>query len=59
MKNKISLNLNINKDDSSINDFLYCWNVFDSRPNKILLHDSYLADDFLKLISPKTEKPVF
>ena len=54
MKNKTSLNLNINKDDSSINDYLFCWNVFDSRPNKVLVHDSYLANDFLKIISEMT-----
>jgi hypothetical protein len=54
MKNKISLNLNINKDDSSINDFLYCWNVFESRPNKVLVHDSYLSADFLNIIEAKT-----
>lgn len=54
MKNKTSLNLNINKDDSSINDFLFCWSIFDTIPNKILVHDSYLSDYFLKLIGPKT-----
>jgi len=54
MKNKISLNLNINKDDSSINDFLFCWNVFESRPNKVLVHDSYLTVDFLSLIEQIT-----
>ena len=54
MKNKISLNLNINKDDSSINDFLYCWNIFESRPNKVLVHDSYLSADFLNIIDSKT-----
>lgn len=54
MKNKTSLNLNINKDDSSINDFLFCWNIFDSRPNKLLVHDSYIAEDFLKIIVQKT-----
>lgn len=50
--NKISLNLNINKDDSSINDFIYCWNIFETRPNKILVHDSYLSKDFLNVIDP-------
>jgi len=54
MKNKISLNLNINKDDSSINDFLFCWSVFETRPNKILVHDSYLSEDFLKIINSET-----
>jgi hypothetical protein len=36
------INLNINKDDSNINDFLVCWDKFGSRPNKIVLHSNYL-----------------
>lgn len=54
MKNKINkINLNINKDDSSINDYLFCWNVFQSRPNKFLLHQSYTTQSFLALIADK------
>lgn len=48
---KSSLNLNINKDDSNVNDYLYCWDQFGSRPNKITIHDNYLAQDFLDVIS--------
>lgn len=60
MKTKNSLNLNINKDDSEINDYLFCWNFFGSRPNKLLIHDSYVASDFLNLINPTIEdKTIF
>lgn len=48
---KNSLNLNINKDDSSVNDYLYCWDQFGSRPNKVTIHDNYLAQEFLDVIS--------
>ena len=41
MKN-ISFNLNINKDDSNINDFIFLWSKFGTRPNKIVLHSNYL-----------------
>lgn len=56
MKNKNSinntiLNLNINKDDSELNDFLYCWQVFSSRPNKILIHSSYSSKLFEEVVS--------
>ena len=53
MKNKSKINLNINKDDSSINDYLFCWNIFQSRPNKFLLHQSYTTQSFLSLIVDK------
>ncbi len=40
-KNECHLNLNINKDDSSLNDFLYCWKEFNKRPNKLTIHSNY------------------
>jgi hypothetical protein len=50
MKN-ISLNLNINKDDSNINDFIFLWSKFGTRPNKIVLHSNYLYKLFSDKIS--------
>lgn len=49
------MNLNINKDDSNINDFLYCWDVFKKRPNKVLLHNTYLSSAFMEITSYKQE----
>lgn len=49
------MNLNINKDDSSINDFLYCWDVFKKRPNRIVLHNTYSSVLFREKISSKEE----
>lgn len=51
MKNKSkyigpTLNLNVNKDDAELNDFLYCWEQFESRPNKIVIHNTYLTNQF-------------
>jgi len=42
--NKISTKININKDDSSLNDFLFLWSEFGSRPNKIFLHGDFSKD---------------
>ncbi len=54
-KEKTSLNLNVNKDDSNINDFIYCWDKFKSRPNKIVLHTTYSTKLFLNIVE-KLEK---
>ena len=34
---KNNLKININKDDSGLNDFLYLWDLFKNRPNKVLI----------------------
>ena len=46
-----SINININKDDDSLNDFLYCWDKFGSRPNKILIHNTYSTRLFKEVFS--------
>lgn len=46
-----TLNLNINSDDTELNDFLYIWDQFESRPNKIIIHNTYIGQDFMKIIS--------
>lgn len=54
MKDKVTksqLNINVNKDDDSINDYLYCWNKFDSRPHRVKLHASYDYGKFSEFIS--------
>lgn len=53
---KPKINLNINKDDSELNDFLYCWSKFGSRPNKITIYNSFSKDEFIKVISEYTEE---
>jgi uncharacterized protein YlbG (UPF0298 family) len=40
----MKLKLNINKEDPSVNDFVYCWNKFNSRPNKIFISQEYLTN---------------
>ena len=47
-----SLNLNITKDDYNLNDFIYCWDSFGSRPNRIVIHNTYSTKLFDKVISP-------
>jgi len=49
-KDKTHINLNVNKDDSNLNDFLFCWNKFKSRPNKIVIHNTYSTKQFLSIV---------
>ena len=54
-----NLNININKDDSQINDFLFCWSQFSSRPNRITIYNSYSAKDFNEyILSSHIEKTI-
>lgn len=54
------INLNIDKENSDDNNFLYCWGVFDSRPNKIVTYDYYLRSGFDEILSKYTkDKNVF
>lgn len=50
MATKSSINLNINKDDSEINDFIYSWDYFNKRPNKITIHKTYIYSEFEEII---------
>lgn len=45
-----NFNININKDDPTINDFLYCWQKFGTRPNRLTIFNSYSASEFNNLI---------
>jgi hypothetical protein len=55
-----NLSININKDDSNLNDFLYCWDIFGCRPNKIVIHNTYSTKPFNKIVSEHSiDKNVF
>jgi hypothetical protein len=41
-----SFNINVNKDDTVINDFLTTWQSFDSRPNRLTIFNSYSSVKF-------------
>jgi hypothetical protein len=60
LKNKTTsvpnLNLNINKDDSELNDFLFCWDQFSTRPNKIVIHNTYSTKEFNDILSKHIEE---
>lgn len=53
------MNLNINKDDSQINDFIFCWEIFGKRPNKITLHQAYLTESFKEKLKSFEEENTF
>lgn len=44
------INININSDEPNVNDFLLVWDKFQSRPNQIIIHDSYDYDSFLSIV---------
>ncbi len=50
MDNKC-INININRDDHNLNDYLFCWDKFSERPNKISLYNHYKAASFLSYVS--------
>jgi len=54
------LNINVNKDDSNLNDFLSTWDSFGVRPNKITIHTNYSTKLFKDLMDEKfVEKNTF
>jgi len=57
---KPTLNININKDESHLNDFLYCWSKFSTRPNEIVIHNTYSTKKFNDvLLNSIIEKTIF
>jgi hypothetical protein len=49
-ENKSKIQINISQDDSENNDFLYCWHMFDSMPNKIKIYNSFSKNEFIQVI---------
>lgn len=58
MKNKLentkNIQLNVNRDDPELNDFLHCWDEFTTRPNKIIIHNTYSTKLFNDILSKFT-----
>jgi hypothetical protein len=48
---KSNLNINVNKEDFVLNDYLYAWNIFGERPNKINLYQTVNFENFEKILS--------
>jgi hypothetical protein len=55
MKIEKNLRINITKEDNKINDFLYCWDKFGERPNKITIYSTFKKDGFNSIISDYNE----
>lgn len=45
-------NININKEDAGLNDYLSSWSSFGTRPNKIVIYNTYSYNDFSEIINP-------
>jgi hypothetical protein len=58
VKKNTKISINISKDDDD-NNFLYCWNKFDDRPNKIKIYQSYSKNDFNEVIDKYTLEKSF
>ena len=52
-KNKKNMNLNINRDDSHINDFLLIFDSIGSRPYRVIIHDTFSGPEFEKILLEK------
>jgi hypothetical protein len=46
----MNMNININEDDSSLNDFLTIFDSIKSRPNRFILHDRFSGKEFSDII---------
>ena len=54
------VSLSVTKDDYGLNDFLVCWEKFGSRPNRVLIQNTYSTKLFNKALSDIIlEKNVF
>jgi SpoVK/Ycf46/Vps4 family AAA+-type ATPase len=56
MKSNIKVNLNINKDDENLNDYLYTWSELGTRPSKTSIHGFFDSEKFLKYIEDNFDK---
>lgn len=60
LSEKSGINLNVDKDDYHLNDYLICWEKFGHRPNRILIHNTYSGKLFDEVITKYIiEKNVF
>lgn len=55
MKNS-KISLTINKEEAESNDYLYCWSELGERPNKIVFHNFFYADEFLQFLAQSESK---
>jgi hypothetical protein len=44
------MNININREDSNINDFLIIFDQMETRPNRVIIHDSFAGQTFEEII---------
>ncbi len=51
MKKKSNLNINVNRDDQSVNDYLICWDYFGERPNQLIIYKTFASPDFNNFLS--------
>lgn len=55
---KSQFNININRDDPTLNDYLSSWSSFGSRPSKIVIYNTYSYPEFIKIIKPSNDRVV-
>jgi predicted AAA+ superfamily ATPase len=48
---KTKFNININRDEPTLNDFLFCWSKFENRPNKVVVYNTYSTKEFNAILS--------
>ena len=58
VKNNTKLSINISNEGDD-NNFLYCWNIFGNRPNKIKIYQNYSKNQFNEVIDKYTLEKSF
>ena len=49
-----NINININRDDPTLNDYLFCLSEFDETPSKITIFNNYKTSEFLDFTNDKS-----
>jgi hypothetical protein len=52
------MDININKEDSSLNDFLIIFDSMKSRPSRVLIHDRFLGKEFNSIVEKYKEDKI-
>ena len=57
--NKLNNSVNINRDDNSLNDYLYCYNLFGKVPSRINIIGHFKYLEFAKALMDLEHESVY
>lgn len=50
---QVGFNVNINRDDPHLNDYLHVWSKFNNRPSKVVIYSNYKSDVFWSVLQQR------